>query len=80
MTRSASLAVTAGLVLVACTIKPTTAFAGEIRYGGNRAELSISAVSDRTVQVLAACGLARPVGAKLQAAEPDARGEHTDGA
>jgi alpha-glucosidase/alpha-D-xyloside xylohydrolase len=45
-------AVTASLVLAAGTITPATGFAGEIRYWGNPAELSISAVSERTVQIL----------------------------
>jgi alpha-glucosidase/alpha-D-xyloside xylohydrolase len=52
MTRRTRLAGIAGLVLAACTIQPATAFAGEIRYGGGRAELSIGAVSDRTVQIV----------------------------
>jgi alpha-glucosidase/alpha-D-xyloside xylohydrolase len=52
MTRITSIAVAAGLVLAAGPVEPATARAGEVRYAGERAELSVSAVGERTVQVL----------------------------
>jgi alpha-glucosidase/alpha-D-xyloside xylohydrolase len=52
MARIAGSILTAQLALSACMICPAAAAAAEIRYGGGRAELSVGAVSDRTVQIV----------------------------
>src|SRR5438067_800500 len=43
--------VTTGLALAACLIAPTQAAAGPLRHGESPAELSVAAVSDRTVRI-----------------------------
>ena len=48
MTRSTAVA--AGMVLVGWVVGPL--LAADVRYRGARAELSLSAVSDRTVQIV----------------------------
>jgi alpha-glucosidase/alpha-D-xyloside xylohydrolase len=52
MTKIAGVAASAGLALAAWMTQPAPARAGDIRYAGERAELSFCAVSERTVQVL----------------------------
>jgi alpha-glucosidase/alpha-D-xyloside xylohydrolase len=52
MTRIAILTASTGLALAACLV--SHAGAEEIRYGGGRAELTVSAVSERTVQIVLA--------------------------
>jgi alpha-glucosidase/alpha-D-xyloside xylohydrolase len=44
----------AALALAGCLLDPEGAGAADVRYGGNRAELSISAVSERTVRIVIA--------------------------
>ena len=51
MTRTARAALAVSLVLVGCLHFPTHARAAPIRYCGSNAELSVSAVSDQTLQV-----------------------------
>jgi alpha-glucosidase/alpha-D-xyloside xylohydrolase len=54
MARIAGVAMAVGLVLAGGLISQAGARAEEIRYGPSRAELSVSAVSERTVQVVIA--------------------------
>jgi alpha-glucosidase/alpha-D-xyloside xylohydrolase len=64
MTRKSGGAAAASLVLAACVLNPAAALGADVRYGGGRAELSLSAVSERTVQIVLAPldekGKARP--------------------
>src|SRR5262249_55793937 len=64
MTRTTGTVFATTLVLAAFTAHPAAARAEAIRYGGSRAELSVSAVSERTVQIVVAPldgqGKARP--------------------
>ena len=52
--RTASIALPAGLVLAAVLIIPAAAGAAPIRFAGGPAELSVSMVSDKTVQIVLA--------------------------
>jgi alpha-glucosidase/alpha-D-xyloside xylohydrolase len=52
MKRIAGNTLTASLVLAASMTWAASASAGEIRWGGGRAELSVSAVRERTVQIV----------------------------
>jgi alpha-glucosidase/alpha-D-xyloside xylohydrolase len=54
MTNMTRIALAVGLVQAGCLINLATALAEEVRYGGSPAELSLSAVSERTVQVVLA--------------------------
>ncbi|MCI0460937.1 MAG: DUF5110 domain-containing protein [Gemmataceae bacterium] len=54
MTRTVTVVLGTHLGLALCGISPAPARADVIRYGGNPAELSLSAVSERTVQIVLA--------------------------
>jgi alpha-glucosidase (family GH31 glycosyl hydrolase) len=54
MTRTANIALAVSLALAGCLLNPRTAVAEPIRYWGQDAELSISELSGRTVQIVLA--------------------------
>ena len=54
MSRTGRIPKAAGLVLAACLTNPMTALAAPLRYSNGPAELSLSAVSERTVQIVLA--------------------------
>src|SRR5262249_54866836 len=54
MSRTGRIPKAAGLVLAACLTNPMTALAAPLRYSHSPAELSLSAVSERTVQIVLA--------------------------
>jgi hypothetical protein len=54
MSRTASTSTAAGLALAAFLTNPAAAPAAPLRYGGNPAELTVSAVGERTVRTVLA--------------------------
>jgi alpha-glucosidase/alpha-D-xyloside xylohydrolase len=54
MARTVLIPIAAGLVLAACLTNPTTGLTAPLRYLSNPVELSLSAVSERTVQIVLA--------------------------
>jgi alpha-glucosidase/alpha-D-xyloside xylohydrolase len=54
MSRTTSTPTAAGLVLAAFLTNPAAALAAPLRYSGNPAELTLSAVSERTVRIVLA--------------------------